>query len=177
MIILLSIVGAIVGIIVLLLIVALFIKKEVAIEREITINRSKPIVFDYIKRINNMDKYSVWNMTDPNSKKEFKGTDGTVGYVYKWDSQNKNVGAGEQEIKKIIDGERIEMELRFKRPFEGISQTYMAATSVNDQQTKVKWAFTSVSKYPMNLMSAMMVGTLGKAMETSMGNLKKILEQ
>ncbi len=176
MIILLSIIGTIVGLILLLLIAALFIKKETIIEREVTINKNKETVFDYVKHINNMDKYSVWNMTDPNSKKEYKGTDGTVGYIYKWDSENKSVGAGEQEIKKIANGERIDMELRFKRPFEGISQTYMSTTA-NGAQTKVKWAFMSVSKYPMNLMSAMMAGTLGKAMETSLGNLKKILEQ
>ena len=176
MIILLSMIGTIVGLIVLLLIVALFIKKETVIEREVTINKNKTSVFDYIKHINNMDKYSVWNMTDPNSKKEFKGTDGTVGYIYKWDSENKSVGAGEQEIKKITDGQRIDMELRFKRPFEGISETYMSTDSIGEQ-TKVKWSFKSTSKYPMNLMSAMMAGTLGKAMETSLGNLKKNLEQ
>lgn len=36
-------------------------------------------------------------MTDPNMRKNFKGTDGTVGFCYAWDG-NKKAGKGEQEI-------------------------------------------------------------------------------
>ncbi len=43
-------------------------------------------------------------MTDPLMKKQFKGTDGTVGFLYAWDSQNNEVGKGEQEIERIKDG-------------------------------------------------------------------------
>ena len=39
-------------------------------------------------------------MMDRNVKKSFKGTDGTVGFVAAWDSDNKKVGKGEQEVKK-----------------------------------------------------------------------------
>jgi hypothetical protein len=49
-------------------------------------------------------------------KKEFRGTDGTDGFVYAWDG-NKNAGSGEQEIKRITDGDRIDLEIRFARPF------------------------------------------------------------
>ena len=49
----------ILGIIALLLIVGLFVKKEYAVEREIVINKPKAEVFEYIKRIKNQDNYSV----------------------------------------------------------------------------------------------------------------------
>ena len=51
-------------------------------------------------------------------KKNYSGTDGQVGFIYSWDSQNKNVGAGEQEITGIEEGHKIDFELRFKRPME-----------------------------------------------------------
>ncbi|MEO6305303.1 MAG: SRPBCC family protein [Bacteroidia bacterium] len=175
--ILITIIAAIVGLIVLLLIIALFIKKETVIEREVIINKSKPEVFEYIKHIKNQDKYSKWNMTDPNMKKEYKGTDGAVGFVYSWDSENKNVGKGEQEIKNISEGEKIEMELRFVKPFVGVSDTSMATQSISEKQTKVKWGFKSKSKYPMNLMSAMMEGMLSKDLEIGLNNLKNNLEK
>ena len=63
------------------------------------INKTKSEVFAYIKNQNN---YSVWNKKDPNSKIEYKGEDGTDGFVASWDSNMKDVGKGEQEIKKII---------------------------------------------------------------------------
>ena len=51
---------------------------------------------------------------DPDMKKTYRGTDGTVGFVSAWDSEKDDVGKGEQEIIKITDGERIDYELRFQ---------------------------------------------------------------
>lgn len=90
------------------LIAALFIDKDYAIERSITINKPKQDVFDYIRYIKNQDNYSKWNMLDPAMKKTYTGTDGTVGFISAWESTHKNVGVGEQEILKITEGERIE---------------------------------------------------------------------
>jgi hypothetical protein len=80
------------------LIVAIFIKKDYAVEREIVINKPKTDVFDYIKYLKNQDNYSKWNKIDPNMKKAYTGTDGTVGFISAWESKDENVGVGEQEI-------------------------------------------------------------------------------
>ena len=45
-------------------------------------------------------------------KREFKGTDGAVGYIYSW-SGNKDAGEGGKKITNIIEGKRIEMGIRF----------------------------------------------------------------
>ncbi len=58
-------------------------------------------------------------MMDPNLKKDFRGTDGTVVFVFAWHG-NKQAGEGEQEIKSIREGERLDLEIRFVRPFEGL---------------------------------------------------------
>src|SRR6478736_279635 len=87
-----------VALIAILLIVALFVKKDFKVEREIVINKPKKEVFDYIRFIKNQDHYSKWAMMDPNMKKTYTGTDGTVGFISAWESENKNVGTGEQEI-------------------------------------------------------------------------------
>src|SRR5690606_41715688 len=100
------------------LIIALCLKKDYAVEREIAINRPKQEVFDYVKHHKNQDNYSRWAMMDPDMKTTYRGTDATAGFVSAWDSEDKNVGAGEQEIKKITEGERIDFELRFIRPIE-----------------------------------------------------------
>lgn len=166
----------IVGLIVLALIVALFVKKEYAVEREIVINKPKQEVFDYIKLIKNQDNYSVWNRMYPTKKTSFKGTDGTVGFVYIWDHKES---AGEQEITKITDGERIDMDLRFKVPFEANDRAYMITEAVSEGQTKVKWGFDGKMKYPMNLMLLFMnmEEMLGKDLQKGLEDLKVILEK
>lgn len=92
------------------LVTALFVKKDYGVEREITISKPKQQVFDYIKLLKNQDNFSKWAMMDPNTKKTYTGEDGTVGFVSAWESEI--TGVGEQEIKKITDGERLDFELR-----------------------------------------------------------------
>ncbi len=158
-------------------IVALFVKNEYSVKREITINKSQKDVFEYIRFQKNQDHYSKWVMTDPNAKKQFTGTDGTVGFIYAWDSENKQSGKGEQEIKKINDNQSIELEIRFERPFEGVGHTLMSTDSLAADQTKVQWGMSGRNKYPLNLMNLFMMGMLGKDLEISLMNLKNILEK
>ncbi|HTF81182.1 MAG TPA: SRPBCC family protein [Cytophagales bacterium] len=161
------------------LLVAAFVKKEYGVEREIVINRPKAEVFNYIKYLKNQDSFSVWSQADPNMKKEYRGTDGTVGFVSAWDSEKKEVGKGEQEIKSIKEGERIDYELRFKVPFEATDYAYMTTEEVSATQTKVKWGFTGKMNYPMNLMLLFMnmEQMLGKDLSRGLGNLKAVLEK
>ncbi len=169
----------ILAIVAILLIVAVFIKKEYAVEREVSINKPLADVFAYVRNIKNQNYYSVWNLKDPNSKQDFKGTDGTVGFIASWDSKNDEVGQGEQEIKNIVEGSRIDMELRFTRPFKATDHGYLITESVNENQTKVKWGFTGKMDYPMNLMLVLMdmEGMIGNDMQAGLTNLKNILEK
>lgn len=161
------------------LIVALFIKKEYEVEKQITINKPVSEVFDYIKHLKNQDHYSKWAMMDPNMKKIYRGTDGTVGFVSAWESDKKDVGAGEQEIIKIIEGKRVDLELRFFKPFESTEPAYMATESVGENQTQVKWGFSGHMDYPMNLMLLFMdfEQMIGDDLQTGLKRLKKTLEK
>ena len=174
--ILIIILSVITGIIVLLLIIALFTKKGYKTYREIIINAPRQKVFDYIKQIKNQDNFNKWIMVDPDMKRVFKGTDGTVGFIYAWNG-NKEAGEGEQEIKAITEGKNIEMEIRFVRPFAGVAHANMTTESLSDNQTKVSWTTASEMKYPLNIMLPLIVKMLEKDMNTSLTTLKKILEK
>lgn len=166
-------------IIAIILIVAIFSKKEYSIEREITITNSKRDVFNYLKLLKNQDNFSKWAKMDPNMKQEFKGIDGTVGFVSAWDSDNKQVGKGEQEIIKITDGKKIDYEIRFLKPFEGKANAYLTVDSVSKNETTVRWGFQSKMKYPMNIMLLMtnMEKMVGNDLGTGLTNLKTLLEK
>jgi hypothetical protein len=161
------------------LIVALFLPSDYAIEREITISKPKQFVFDYVKYLKNQDYYSVWNMADPKMKKNYTGTDGTVGFIAAWDSKNSDVGKGEQEILKITDGESIETKLRFKIPFEAEDNAYMTTQSVDENTTKVKWGFSGSYTYPFSLMGLIfgMEKKVGGDLASGLANLKVLLEK
>ena len=174
-----TILFVILGIVALCLIVALFVKKDYAVEKEVVINQPKAVVYDYIKMLKNQDNFSVWAKMDPTMKKDYKGTDGTVGFVSAWESEDGNVGKGEQEIKNIIEGERVDYNLHFIKPFESSSDAYMATESVDSTHTKVKWGFVGRMDYPTNLMLVFMDmnEAVGKDFATGLTNLKGILEK
>lgn len=172
-------IAIIIGIIVAIpLVAAIFIQKEYNVVRTININQPKQVVFDYIKMLKNQNQYSKWSNMDPNMKKTYKGTDGTVGFVSAWDSQLDSVGAGEQEIKKIIEGEKIEFELHFIRPFESVEQAFMSTKAVSDATTEVQWGFNGHFAYPMNfaLLFLDIETMIGNDLDTGLKKLKANLE-
>ena len=165
------------SIIVLLLLIALFIKRDFRVERIININKSKQEVFEYLKLLKNQEQYSVWVMKDPNVKLVYTGTDGTVGATSSWESDDKHVGVGEQEIIKMNEGESMEVEIRFKKPFEDTNYAISSVSAISDNETKVSNVFYGNNKFPKNLMNLMMDKMIGKFMYQNLVNMKANLEK
>ena len=164
------------AVIALILIIALFSEKTYTIQRDIIINKPKQEVFNYIKLLKNQVYYSKWVMMDPDLRKQYTGIDGTPGFIDAWEG-NKKAGKGAQEIKRIVEGERIEVEVRFEKPFEGIAQVPFTTTAISGTQTKVTWGMSSDMKYPMNIMRPLVKSMLEKDLEVSLSNLKNVLEK
>ncbi|MGZ3902827.1 MAG: SRPBCC family protein [Bacteroidia bacterium] len=163
------------AIIVLPLIIAFFLRKNYFIERTITLNAPNDKVFAYLKLQKNQEQFNKWVMVDPQMKREFKGTDGTVGFKFAWDG-NKHAGQGELEIKKMIEGKHFETEVRFVRPMPGIAKVKWSMEPVGNQ-TKITWSNASKLKYPVNIMVPMVEKLMGRDMDISLQNLKNILEK
>lgn len=167
------------SLIVLILLIAAFTEKDYSVERTVTLDAPKQVVYDYAKYLKNQNEFSVWSKIDPNMKVEYRGTDGTVGFVSAWDSPNKEAGKGEQEIIRMDEGNRIDYEIRFLEPMKSTDNAYLAFESVSDSTSKVTWGFFGKMKYPMNgmLLFMDMDKMLGKDLEGGLQNLKTIVEK
>jgi hypothetical protein len=163
------------GIIAFVLIIALFMKREHYVKREIIINAPLQKVFDFLKLLRNQDKFNKWAKADPDRKWEYKGTDGTVGFVISWNG-NKKAGEGEKEIMNIVEGKSIEAQIRFVRPMKTIADVIMETESLSDNQTKVNLINSGTLKYPMNIFIPLAEKNFPKDMDSSLVTLKKILE-
>lgn len=173
--ILLTILIAIVGIITLLLLLALFMKKKHYVQRSVVIHAPQQKVFDYIKFLKNQDAFNQNAMTDPDRIRHFKGTDGTIGYTYSW-SGDKSAGEGEKEILDIVEGKSVETEIRFTKPMVTSARIIMDTEALADGDTKVYWSNAGKLNYPVNVMIPMLEKSVAKGMDESLGNLKRILE-
>lgn len=166
------------GLIVLIAILALLAPKKYDVSRSIEINRPKEDVFEYIKYLKKQQEWSPWAKKDPMMDKKFTGVDGEVGAISYWNG-NKDVGEGEQEITKIVDGERVEGELRFLKPFKSTSDCYLDVAETGKGKTKVTWGFKGNNKFPMSIMMLFMSmdKAVGKDFEEGLQSLKSILEK
>jgi hypothetical protein len=115
-------------------------------------------------------------MADPNVKMTYTGTDGTVGAISAWVSDDKNVGVGEQEIKALVPNEKMTVEIRFQKPMEGTNYSDTVVEAIDATHTKVTNSFYGSNPYPFNIMCQFMDMLVGGDMEKNMENLKKNLE-
>ena len=150
---------------------------DLFVEKSVDINLPKQEVYDFLKYCKNQDHFSVWNRTDPAKKTSYQGTDGTVGFIYSWESNVKNVGAGSQEISKLVAGESIEFALRFEKPMKNTGKSTFIFSEINPSLTRVTWNFSGPTKFPMSLLKGMFQKMLGKDLAQSLSNLKELLEK
>ena len=160
-------------------VVAFISPTEFQVEREVVIDKPKAEVFDYLKMLKNQNEWGPWVQKDPKIKLTYSGEDGNPGFVSKWESEHEEVGHGEQEIKKIVDGKRIDTEIRFIKPWEATSNGYLETEDAGEGKTKVKWGFTGSMPRPMNLLLLVtpFEDEVGKDFNEGLAKLKSVVEK
>ncbi|MGB7528065.1 SRPBCC family protein [Sphingobacterium cellulitidis] len=161
------------GIVALILLVAAFVSKDFHAGSEITINKPKAQVFDYVKLIKNQGNYDNWSRQDPNIQRNYEGTDGTPGFIYTWKS--KKVGDGKQVITKVDSSNgRIDMDLFFNGTGDA-NKSFMQVNEIDPQTSKVIWEIDGKMPYPFNVMGLFF--DMNKDFDAGLSNLKEILEK
>lgn len=165
-------------IVVLIILLALIAPKSYQVSRSIELEHPPEQVWSHLKFLKKQQEWSPWAKKDPNMKLSFTGVDGEVGATSHWNG-NKDVGEGEQEITRIVEGERIEQDLRFLKPYKSQSDCYMTLEEHEVNKSKVTWGFTGKNKFPMSIMMLFMSmdKMVGKDFEAGLENLKTNLNK
>lgn len=160
-----------------ILLIPALMPKNFSVERQVVINKPPEMVFPFVKSLRGQDEWSVWGSMDPDMKKEYRGVDGTVGFVSAWEG-NEDVGKGEQEITAIEENKRVDFQLRFMEPWEATNNAWMTVDEAPGGGTTVKWGISGNMPYPMNAMMLFfnMEENIGKDFDQGLLNLKQIIE-
>ncbi|UBM57504.1 SRPBCC family protein [Marinilongibacter aquaticus] len=162
---------------IILLLIAGLTGKRLQLEKSISIKQPLETVFDFVRFTQNHEQFSVWFQMDPEMKRTLRGEDGTVGFVYAWNSEtNRNVGNGEQEIKEIQTNKSISYTLRFFSPRAGEADSRILFEELSSESCLVRWSFESEMKYPSNLFMPLAKRFLGKQLQKSLTQLKSTIE-
>lgn len=165
------------SIIALILIIAAFLPKTFELKAQATIKAPLDKVRDYVKLFENQKQYSVRVMKDPNSKITYKGTQWEVGAMQARDSEDKDVGKWEQEMKSMTPQKSMKIEIRFEKPMAAVHQAENIFEQISDSETKVTNIFTGKNPRPGNFISMFFLPKVEKDMQQNMDNLKTILEK
>lgn len=166
----------IVILIVLVLLIAAFTKKSYTIKREVVIMKPAIEVYDYVRFNKNQVDYNSWYKMDPATKIELRGTDGEVGSIWAWDSEL--TGKGEQQIKALSAGSKIDYEITFIKPFAGKAESTVLFEKKDSLQTRMVNTFSSSTPYPMNIMLLFMDmdKMIGTEIQNGLNNIKANME-
>ena len=63
------------------------------------------MTFNYFKNLEHQEDFNVWLNYDPNARIWYEGTPGEIGYKMCWESTDKRLGKGKQEIVSIEENE------------------------------------------------------------------------
>ena len=162
----------IVGIIAVVAIVFFAIPMNMKVDRAVTINADRALVYNNVSKFEIFEQWSPWAQMDPSQEVTVTGEDGQVGAKMAWVSESDEVGSGSQEITKATQ-DRIEMNLEFTAPWQSKSLVYYDFSG-EDGNVTVNWGYEGEG----NLLTKLMVeGMLGENYEQGLTDLKKMCEQ
>ena len=174
----LKITGIIVlAVLMLLMVIALILPKEIKIEQPVVIEASVEHVFPQVSNFKNMEVWSPWKDYDPEMIVTYEGEDGKEGAVYEW-SGNKDVGSGQQKIIKLKENERIDIKLSFFEPWNSESDIYFIFNEIDKNKTEVIWGYIEETPIPKNLLFTAfgLKKSLKKEFDKGLNRLKDICE-
>jgi effector-binding domain-containing protein/uncharacterized protein YndB with AHSA1/START domain len=149
---------------------------HLAVEESILIDAPPSAVFAEISDYNNWKAWSAWDKLDSNMIQEYTGDQGTVGYTNTWKSNVQEVGNGRQEIVEIEENKM----LKSKMNFEGWDADNFATFNLEEIEggkTKVTWDMNGAkTPFYMNFINGLMKPTIVKSYQTSLANLKTVVE-
>jgi hypothetical protein len=147
------------------------------VERCIAIGAPPPRVLERLVDFRRWVEWSPWEGIDPNLQRTYEGPDLGVGASYAWRGTRK-AGAGRMRITDVVASERVEIDLRFERPFKAENTTVFDLEPDGEGSTLVTWRMTGRK----NLLSKVfglfvdMDAMIGKDFEKGLAQLKRVTE-
>ncbi len=167
----------VVGIVVIILIRATFIKESFRVERSVTIKAPPERIFGLINDFHNFAQWSPWEHLDPDMQRSITGSASGKGAVYEW-SGNSKAGAGRMEILESTPSSKILIKLDFIKPIAGTNTSEYTITPQGDS-TKVTWAMYGPSPFVSKVMQVFvtMDKLIGGDFERGLSSLKSVAEK
>ena len=167
-----SILNFLIGIILLILIIALFLPKTVTVSSETIINQPASMVFHQSATFQDRAKWDPWMKLDPTATSELFYNEDYVGSWYTW--KGDKMESGTIRIDSVHFPDYIASSIVFgDKP----SKSLIEWTFKGEDTTWVNWSFTTETTYPVNrVMMQILRNQLQSNFNEGIANFKSHLE-
>lgn len=111
------------------------------LERRQRIASPAGAVYQYVLDYPRWTEWSPWLLHDPGSALGYHGQTGQVGSGYSW--QSAKIGQGSITTTALAEGQRIEQDLRFIKPFKSQADVRFTFSPLPDGASEVCWSMSS----------------------------------
>lgn len=171
------ILGALIGLVLVLAIVGLFLPSEIRVKRSIEIDAPPATVFALVNGFRHFNRFSPWADRDPEAEYLYAGPEAGVGASMHWRSDE--IGSGSQEVVESEPYNQVVTTLVFDGSGDGTATFNLQPITGNGNEgTRVEWVFDTDAGY--NLVSRyfglVMDDMLGADYEQGLQKLKELAE-
>lgn len=160
------------------LILTLLLPTSRRIERQITINAAPAVVYEYLSKLDNFNKWSAWSNNDQSLKHTITGNDGTLGATSNWKGDPELSGEGQIKISSLEINKEVEHEIHFLSPNKMDAKSEFDLQEMGGQ-TKIRWQFELATPRPWNIFNMFnnMEKSMGQDFDQGLRNLKAAIER
>ncbi len=164
------------ALIIVLLLGAFLLPRNVSVVREMSINGSLWVVHSQVAAPTNWQKWGVWNKRDPAMLINYSGPGAGVGARWSW--QSKTEGTGDMEITRDDAPRELAYTLKFA-DWGMITNGRFKFVPANDVVTNVTWTMEAdLGNNPINrYFGLFMDSMIGADFAASLANLKIVVEK
>lgn len=147
------------------------------VARSIVIDAPPTAAFAQVEDFRRWTAWSPYEKLDPNQQRSYHGPAAGEGAVYDWVG-DKNAGEGRATIVESRPGERVRIELAFRKPFQATNVAEFAFRPVGDK-TEVTWSMSGERNFMFKAFGLVMNmdKIVGAQFDDGLKQLKAIAER
>lgn len=150
---------------------------SMTITRSIKITAPPSVVYAQLNDFHKWQDWSPWAKLDPNMTSTYEGPEAGEGAIYKWVSNNQEVGEGKMTILESRPDEFLKLKLEFIKPMPA-TNTVEFTLNPEGEQTEVLWTMYGKSEFMFKAMGVVMNmdKMIGDDFEKGLAAIKSIAE-
>jgi effector-binding domain-containing protein len=163
------------GLLLLLVVAAYLLPRNVHVERSTTISAPRATVFTVVNSFKHFNKWSPWAELDPNAKYSYNGPSSGVGAGMSWVGDPSTMGSGSQVITASTPWASVTTDIDFGPQGKAVG---VFSITAEGPATRVLWALdTDLGMNPVSRYFGLMIdGMVGRDFDKGLARLKTLVE-